>query len=192
MSKIDEVLNSLSPDQLAAFEAEVDKIASEQAVDQAGQHYFDTGVKLAQDVVTHFMETGEVAPVLHLAVTPGAEKAADAGTIDAILDKCSAEELAELDRELDEKLAADAVAEEYANSYLQMGIKLAREVHSQITKTGAVKVPAFGEGFLSGAAGKKGTGFGHALGTAFNKSPGLALAGTAGAGMLADRLLDKR
>jgi hypothetical protein len=115
----------MNPAELAALEVEVDK----QAADAKVAFHFATGVKLAQEAVELYKETGELSPVFSL-LTP-AKVAAEAGSLDAELDKCSAEQLAAIEAELDKSAeleAEKAASEEYAKKYFDMGVKMANDV----------------------------------------------------------------
>lgn len=60
--KIDEVLGSMTATELAALEGELDKRAGELTV----EHYYGLGVKLAQDEVAAWKQSGELTPLLRL------------------------------------------------------------------------------------------------------------------------------
>lgn len=125
MDKIDQALDSMNPAELAALETEVDK----QAADAKVAFHFATGVKLAQEAVELYKATGELSPVFSL-LTP-AKEAAEAGSLDAELDKCSTEQLAAIEAELDKAAELEAektASDEYAAKYFDMGVKMANDV----------------------------------------------------------------
>jgi hypothetical protein len=145
MDKIDQALDSMNPAELAALEVEVDK----QAADAKVAFHFATGVKLAQEAVELYKETGELSPVFSL-LTP-AKVAAEAGSLDAELDKCSAEQLAAIEAELDKgaELAAEKKAsDEYAAKYFEMGVKMAQDQVAKLAGNDATKIASCSKSIL--------------------------------------------
>jgi hypothetical protein len=166
---VDETLDSLNPQELAALEQEIDKVSADTQV----AYYFQLGRKMAQESMDELKKTGRVSPALHLAkeaLTPPngrireafsaaakgkgswkqvkqvareqVGKAADA-EIARVIDKCSAEELEAVEKAIDMELAEAKVAEEYVETYFEIGRKMAREVYADLDKT-AARAGAFG------------------------------------------------
>jgi len=139
--KIDETLDAMTPQELASIESEIDKAAAE----AARAYYFDLGRKLAVEA-SEAVKQGGTTPALEIlkqAVQPAAktEAAEPSGAeIDQFLDKCSAEDLAEIEKSIDAKLEAEKSAKEYAGFYFEAGRKLAR-TWSQGQVKQAARVP---------------------------------------------------
>lgn len=144
-NKIGEVLDSMTANELAALEAELDKRAEALAVG----HYYDLGVKMAQEEVAEWNRSGELTPLLHLI-----KSAAEPSELDLALNKASAEELEAFEKALDSEL----LAREYAAHYDGCGRKLARELSKEafgpmITRLGRMaKVFAGRHPMAAGAA----------------------------------------
>jgi len=188
MNELDATLDSMSPEELRALEGEIDKKAADTTV----AYYRALGAKAAREQFAEFKKTGKLTPALFL-VKAAADNAQKVAEFSAALDRCSAEELAEIEAELDKRIL-DKVSAEIAAHYYQAGAKLAQTMWPAMKKE-AARGPAaasFGKMFQAGVAGKKGTGFGHAIGTMFGKHPGLSLAGTAAAIPVAERVLGRR
>lgn len=149
---IDEVLGAMTADELKALEAEIDKTAEESSV----TYWLSLGAKLARESVKHFEKSGELTPALHLAreaATPLNEKIALAFVeatqgkktwgdvqkvaqdevgekamveIGRVVDKASAEELAWLDKAIDEERETKE-AQAIFDRYHEMGKKMAQD-----------------------------------------------------------------
>ncbi len=160
-SQIDELIDSMSPVELQALEAELDKKSSE----NEAAYYHALGIKMAREHWQKYVESGELTPEMTLVKAAGGIKnlkpadkakfqankknppgpaggpshgtaeAKSAEEIDAILDKCSADQLQQIEAELDQELA-DKYAYECAANYLEMGKKMAREAWAQMRKEG--------------------------------------------------------
>jgi hypothetical protein len=174
MDKVDEMLGSMAPAELAALEVEIDKRADDLVVG----HYYERGRALAREAVDHYEKTGEIHPALHLvksADEPLPEPAAEDGEgVDAALDQLSEEELKAiedgLDADIDQKSAVETAA-----FYYKQGQEYARA-----TFEGMKKESAAAGGLLA------------AFGRYASKNPGTALAGAALGGVAAKKLiLDK-
>lgn len=189
---IEKKLDAMTPGELSALEAELDKRAAE----SVEAHYRELGAQMARESYAQLKEAGVYSPALFLlkAASEASEAPAApaADEIDALLDKCSADELAQMEAELDQ----EKTAAEFASVYTDVGRKLARELWADagFQKEAAPRIKALGfnQGFLAGTAGKGGTGFGHAIGSMVRKNPGVALATAAVAPVAADRLLSRR
>lgn len=138
-TEIDEALDSMTPQELVTFEAELDKKAAE--VKEA--HLFAYGRKMARESVELYQKTGELTPALkvaHDAATPD-----PVAQLDAALDKMSAEELADFERAIDAgeltKSAEQKLAEEYAAEYFEIGREMAREHVAAMKKDAAPRIP---------------------------------------------------
>ena len=144
---IDEALASMTPRELAALEGEIDK----RATDLSAAYHFGLGMKIARESLETFEKTGEISPALFLA-----KAATDAETenseIDTFLDQCSANDLTEIEENLDAKLSTKSAEDEFAAEYFEIGRKMA----SVMAKKGAA-APGFLRA-LSGALGGKGKG----------------------------------
>jgi hypothetical protein len=193
MNELDATLDSMSPTELRALEVEIDKKASDTTV----AFYLGLGAKAAREQYAEFQKTGKTSPALFL-VKSASDRIQKDAKLAVALDKCSAEELAELESELDARIMSK-VSAEVAGSYYEQGRKLAQTVHASMQKEGA-RIPV-APGFLGavdmGLKGVKGTkaiagSMGHRIGTFMRQKP-LATAGIAmGAGVVADRMLDRR
>jgi hypothetical protein len=131
MNELDATLDSMSPEELRALESEIDKKASETTV----AYYLGLGAKAAREQYAEFKKTGTMSPALFL-VKAAADKIQKDAEFSAALDKCSAEELAEIEADLDAGILRK-ISEEIADSYYEQGRKLARTVHVSIQKEGA-------------------------------------------------------
>jgi hypothetical protein len=177
--KIDEMLASMAPAELAALEVEIDKRAGDLMVG----HYYERGRSLAREAVAHYEKTGEAGPLLHLlksADEPAVEASDEAANIDAELDNCSPEELKAiedgLDGDIDEKAAVDAAA-----FYYKQGQEYARSTFEEMKKEAAGRGPAgFGSALLKGFQ------------SSAKKNPLMTMAGTALAIPVAERVFDRR
>lgn len=157
-NKIDDILNAMSPADLAALESEVDKRAEEQDMQAFTEYHLGMGVKLAQDVMADYLKTGTLHPLLHLVkaaaggiknLPPEAKAKFEANKknppgpaggpghgsqkmseVDDLLSKCSAKELAEFEAKLDVVLEKKASGE-FATRYLQAGQKMAQHVFNE-------------------------------------------------------------
>ena len=178
---VDEMLDSLNPQELAALESEIDKISC----DTAERYYFQLGAKMARESVGELKKTGKLTPALFIAkeaITPPngrvreaftaaakgkgswkqvkqvareqVGKAADA-EIARVIDKCSAEELAAVEKAIDAEAATEKTAVEYAETYFGFGRKMAADVFGQLKKEGAARGPASFIASLSKTLGAK-------------------------------------
>lgn len=139
-TKIDEALDTMTPQELAAFEVELDKKASE--VKEA--KLFALGRKMARESFAQYQKDGSLSHALLVA-----KNAADPGPeaqLDAALDKMSAEELAEFERAIDSgeitKSAEERASEEYAAHYFEIGRQMAREKFAAMQKGSAARIKA--------------------------------------------------
>lgn len=128
--KIDEVIDSMTPAELAALEGEIDKRSSEAAVN----HYFERGRELAREAFAQYEKTGELPPTLHIA-----KSVIEAAEINQFLDKCSAEDLVKIEADLDETLESKK-AEEVAAFYYSEGVKLAQAFVKKEAARGAMGI----------------------------------------------------
>lgn len=124
-NQIDEMLDSMTPDELVALEGEVDK----RAVDNVALSYFERGRELAREAVEHYEKTGEVLPILHL-FKEAIEPAPEPTELDQILDKCSPEDLKAIEADLDTEVEAKH-AEDTTAFYYNEGVKLAQACHKK-------------------------------------------------------------
>ena len=172
MNEIDQTLDAMTPEELTALETEVDsKLGEKQA-----KVLFAMGAKMAREQVEHFQKTGEILPALALAHAVSQPKTA---SDDEILDKCSAEELAAIEAELDSRIEKKA-SEEYAAEYFDMGRKLARKMAQDMKKSAAaIKATKIAPTPSMGAR----------VGGFIDKHP---LASGAIAGVIGSKLLDDR
>jgi hypothetical protein len=193
MNELDATLDSMGPEELRALEAEIDKKAS----DTTAAYYLGLGAKAAREQYAEFQKTGKLSPALFLVKSASGKIQKDA-EFSAALDKCSAEELAEIEAELDGHLLSK-ISEEIAASYFEQGKKLARTIHASMAKEaarGIPKVPGFLGALEMGMKGLKGPkavsgSMGHRVGTFMREKP-LASAGIAmGAGVVGSKLLDR-
>lgn len=138
-NEIDEALDRMSPQELTEFEGALDKKSSDAQV----ASLYETGARMAREAVAHYEKTGELDPVL--VILKGAADGKLNDPIDAELDKMSAEDLVTLEKELDQTLSVDKTAAEYADHYIEVGRKMARDWYEGHKKTGAgaprIKVP---------------------------------------------------
>jgi hypothetical protein len=137
MNELDETLDSMSPEELRALESEIDKKASETTV----AYYLGLGARAAREQYAEFKKTGTMSPALFLVKAAADKTRKDAEFSDA-LDKCSAEELAEIEADLDARILSK-ISEEIAGSYYEQGEKLAHVLWPTMQKE-AMKVPAMG------------------------------------------------
>lgn len=114
--KVDEIIDSMTPAELAAVEGEIDKRASE----NIASHYFERGRELAREAVAHYEKTGELPPVLHII-----KAATEAAEVDQMLSDCSPEDLATIEADLDSEIESNE-AEKSAAFYFNEGVKLAQ------------------------------------------------------------------
>lgn len=178
MSKeIDEVIDQMTPQELVAFEGELDKKASEDEV----VRLYSMGVKMAAEAIEHFQKTGEIVPILKLAQAVGEGRTSeDPSGIDAELDKLSADELTQLEGELDSKIQ-EKVSEQYGERYLEIGRKMARSHYAEMSKNAGAPVAA-------AVARKAAPGVGAQIMSFAKKNPGTAAAMAGGVGyLLGDR-----
>jgi hypothetical protein len=154
MNEIDQALDSLSPAELAALEQGLDK----QAADTKAAFHFQSGVKMASEAFAAYKETGELSPLLALVTEP--KVAVDADGVDAALDKCSAEQLAAIEAELDGKASETKIAEEYAAKYFDMGVKMAQDWVGNLSGGDSTKTASCGRELLDKLAlGIRGMGY---------------------------------
>lgn len=122
MNEIDQVLESLTPDELTALEVEIDVKAGE----TKSAYHFTVGMKMAREAFAHFQKTGELTPALALVKHSGGQPA----DVDVILDKCSAEELAQFEKELDAKIALEKSDVDKAGALFEQGRKMAQNYYA--------------------------------------------------------------
>jgi len=157
--KVDEIIDSMTPAELAALEGEIDKRASE----NIAAHYFERGRELAREAVAQYEKTGELPPILHIL-----KAATEAAEVDQMLDRCSAEDLATIEADLDSEIESKQ-AEKSAAFYYNEGVKLAQAY---------VKKEAAPAGGLLAQFGRFAA-----------KSPGQAMVGAALGGIAAKKLI---
>jgi hypothetical protein len=175
MNELDATLDSMSPEELRALESEIDKKASETTV----AYYLGLGAKAAREQYAEFKKTGTLSPALFLAKA-AADKIQKNAEFSAALDKCSAEELAEIEAELDTRILSK-ISEEIAGSYYEQGKKLARSTHESMRKE--ARGPAAAGAF--GALGK-------AIGAFAKQKPMIAGAALGvGGTLVAQKVLDR-
>lgn len=138
-NEIDEALDRMTPQELTEFEGALDKKSSDAKV----ASLYAAGVQMAREAVSHYEKTSELDPVL--VILKGAAEGKLNDPIDAELDKMSADELVQLEKELDQTLSVDKTAEEYAANYIEVGRKMARDWYEGHKKTAAgaprIKIP---------------------------------------------------
>lgn len=220
-NSVDEILDALSPRELTALEAELDKRAEE----DSRTALFASGAKLAQDCLASLQE-GELHPALALCLGkeaagfqklapkakakveankanppgpaggPGHGSAKVSGDeVDAALAKLSAAELAGLEKELDAVLEKRA-AEEFARKYAEIGVEFARGMFGNEKEAARGAKPGLLGLFEMGLKGTKApkgmTGAtGYRAGKWMKENPGKATLGGIGAGFLGARVLDR-
>ena len=205
MGNVDELLDSMGPRELAAMEVELDKHASE----QAAAYYFNLGKKSAREALANCEKTGDLTPELFLIKQskgfknlppkvqakiqankknpPGAaggpghgsEKMSD--EIDTDLDKCSEEQLTQLEAALDTEIETKAVKEKIAR-YFKIGQNLAKHAGAV---AGAAKAVA--KKVRAPAAPATSPGLVQKLTDIVKQHPGASMGAAAGAGYLAGR-----
>jgi hypothetical protein len=196
MGNVDEILDSMGPRELAAMEAELDKRSSEQTV----AYYFNLGQKAAREALDAAEKTGDLTPELFLvkqakgfknlppkvqakiqankknppgpAGGPGHGSEKHSEEIDAVLDKCSEEQLVQIEATLDAEIGKKATEAKVAR-YFEIGKSLAKEAAKvRVPKPKKPKTPGTPK-----SLGGKLTGI-------MKQHPGAAAAGLAGAGYL--------
>jgi hypothetical protein len=155
MNEIDQTLDSLSPAELTTLEQGLDK----EAADAKAAFHFQSGVKMAAEAFAAYKETGELSPLLALVTEPPQKVAVDADGVDAALDKCSTEQLATIEAELDSKASESKIAEEYAAKYFDMGVKMAQDWVGNLSGGDSTKTASCSRELLDKLAGIGGRGF---------------------------------
>ena len=158
-NEIDQALDQMTPTELAAVETEIDTRGTI-------EHYASLGAQMAQEAYGEFQKTGELPAILHLVkeskgfknlppevqakfkANKGNPGAAPGGkpprkgeekksNVDEILDKCSAKELVEIEKEVDAQITKQSAdeSEKLGGYYFEVGRKMAREtVGSDVKK----------------------------------------------------------
>jgi hypothetical protein len=189
-NQIDEMIDSMTPAELAALEGEIDKRAEDLSV----LHYFERGRLLAREAVAEYEKTGQLPPVLQL-ITKSADEGPAKGEVDAFLDQCSEADLAKIESDLDSQIEEKSAAE-IAAFYYKQGQEYARDIHAAISKEGAGPKPGFLSMLEAGAKGLKMRGagaksLGYRTGSWMREHPiGTAALGV-GAGVVGHKLLSR-